>query len=163
MYNILIKRFSKATLVVFGLLLTMSVKSQKYKTFSDTTRLNKKYGEISLEISKLNSRLIEEKNKTNNYHSKSTSSTDNATASAEKSKEQATVATNGNTKETKRAVKDAKIADKKANNAKQAIADEKANSETIRQLTVEIDKKQKLLKDLDAQRAAIFAGAVPLG
>ena len=110
----------------------------------------------------MNSRLIEEKNKTVDYHSRSTSSAGDAASTAEASKVQANVATNGSTKDTKKAVKDAKIADKKANNAKDALADENSNSKIIRQLTAKIDQKQKLLRDLDSQRAAIFAGATPI-
>jgi hypothetical protein len=162
MYNIFSKRFLVSIFIMSGLLLTMSAQSQKYKSMEDTTRLNKKYGEISLEISKLNSKLIEEKNKTVYYHSKSASSASDAASTAETSKVQANVATNGKTKDTKKAVKDAKIADKKANNAKDAIADENSNSKIVRQLTDQIEQKQKLLRDLDSQKAAIFARGTPL-
>jgi hypothetical protein len=143
-------------------LFAVSAQGQKYKTMSDTTQLNKKYGEISLEISKLNTKLIEEKNKTDDFHSKSTSSASDAVATGQASKNQADVATNGNTSDTKKAVKDAKEADYKANDAKNAVADEKSNSKKIRQLNAQIEQKQKLLRDLDSQRAAIFASSLPV-
>jgi type II secretory pathway component GspD/PulD (secretin) len=159
MNSIFFKRLPICSIAIPALMLTMSVQGQQYKTLSDTTQLNKKYGEISLEISKLNTKLIEEKNKTVDYHSKSTSSAGDAVATAQASKDQADVATSGNTTDTKKAVKDAKEADNKANDAKDAVADEKSNAKKIRQLSAQIDQKQKLLRDLDAQRAAILAGA----
>ena len=157
-----VKSFLSTSFVLTGLLFATAVQGQKYKTMSDTTRLNKEYGEISLEISKLNTLLIEEKNKTANYHSKTSSSAEDATATAQASKDQADVATNGNTTDTKKAVTDAKEADKKANNAKDAVSDEKKNIKNINKLTAQIDQKQKLLRDLDSQRAAIMGNSIPV-
>jgi hypothetical protein len=162
MNPISIKRVLSTSLILTVLFLTNVVQGQKYKSMSDTTRLNKEYGEISLEISKLNTRLIEEQNKTANYQSKTSSSAGDAAATAQKSKDQAAVATDGNTSDTKKAVNDAKDADKKANNAKNAVSDEKNNSKKIKQLTAQIDQKQKLLRDLDSQRAAIMANSSPV-
>ena len=147
--------------VLIALFVTGVVQGQKYKTISDTTRLNKEYGEISLEISKLNTKLIEEKNKTVDYQSKSSSSAQDAIATGQASKNQAAVATDGNTTDTKKAVKDAKEADKKAQNAKNAISDEKKNNKRINELTAQIEQKQKLLRELDSQRAAIMANYIP--
>ena len=151
-----ILNFSAILIALFGINVAQG---QKYKTFSDTTRLNKEYGEISLEISKLNSKLIEEKNKTVDYHSKTSSSVKDAESTAQASKDQADVATSGNTTDTKKAVTDAKNADKKANNAKDAASDEKKNSKKINELTAQIEQKQKLLRDLDSQRAAIMSNS----
>jgi len=162
MYYKNIKRIVSATFILTGLLFTTVAHGQKYKTMSDTTSLNKEYGEISLEISKLNTKLIEEKNKTADYRTKTTSTAGDAVATAQASKDQADVATNGNTTDTKKAVTDAKEADKKANNAKNAVSDEKKNNQKIKELTAQIDQKQKLLRDLDSQRAAIMANSVSL-
>jgi len=159
MYYKNIKRILSISLVLTGLLSATVAHGQKYKTMSDTTNLNKEYGEISLEISKLNTKLIEEKNKTADYHSKTSSSAGDAVATAQASKDQADVATNGNTTDTKKAVTDAKEADKKANNAKNAVSDEKKNNQKIKELSAQIDQKQKLLRDLDSQRAAIMVNA----
>ena len=157
-----IKRIVSISFILTGLLFTTVAHGQKYKTMSDTTRLNKEYGEISLEVSKLNTKLLEEKNKTADYHSKTSSSAGDAVATAQASKDQADVATNGNTKDTKKAVTDAKEADIKANDAKNAVSDEKKNNKKIKELTAQIDQKQKLLRDLDSQRAAIMANSSSL-
>jgi hypothetical protein len=154
------RRVSSASLILTLLFLTSVVQGQKYKSMSDTTRLNKEYGAISLEVAKLNTKLIEEQNKTADYRSKTSSTAGDAVSTAQVSKDQAAVATNGNTTDTKKAVNDAKNADKKANNAKNAVSDEKNNNKKINQLTAQIDQKQKLLRDLDSQRAAIMGGAV---
>jgi hypothetical protein len=162
MNYIYIKRIAGTSLILTLLFLTNVVRGQKYKSMSDTTRLNKEYGAISLEMSKLNTKLIEEQNKTADYHSKTSSSAGDAVATAQVSKDQAAVATNGNTADTKKAVSDAKDADKKANNAKNAVSDEKNNNKKINQLTAQIEQKQKLLRDLDSQRAAIMAGSMTI-
>lgn len=154
-----LKRVSSTSLILIALLITTAAHAQKYKTFADTTRLNKEYGEISLEISKLNTKLQEEKNKTADYHSKTSSTAVDAVTTAQTSKDQADVATDGNTSDTKKAVTDAKAADKKANDSKDAIADEKKNTNKINELNAQIDQKQKLLRELDSQRAAIMSGS----
>jgi len=58
-------------------------------------------------------------------------------------------------------VKDAKKADRKANDAKDAVADEKNNNKRINKLTEQIEKKQKNLTDLDQQRAIIMLQLTP--
>ena len=156
------KRILGTSLILGGLFVTTAAHAQKYKTMADTTRLNKEYGEISLEISKLNTKLQEEKNKTADFHSKTSSTAGDAVATAQASKDQADVATNGNTSDTKKAVSDAKAADKKANDSKDAIADEKKNGKKINELNAQIEQKQKLLRDLDSQRAAIMANSLPV-
>ena len=160
MNSIYIKRVLTTSFILTVIFLTNAARAQKYKSMSDTTRLNREYGAISLEISKLNTKLIEDQNKTADYHAKTSSSAVDAVTTAQTSKDQANVATNGNTTDTKKAVNDAKDADKKANNAKNAVSDEKHNNKKIDQLTAQIEQKQKLLRDLDSQRAAIMAGAV---
>ena len=157
-----IKRILSTSFFLTALFITTAAHAQKYKTLADTTRLNKEYGEISLEISKLNTKLQEEKNKTADFHSKTSSTAGDAVATAQASKDQADVATNGNTSDTKKAVSDAKAADKKANDSKDAIADEKKNGKKINELNAQIEQKQRLLRDLDSQRAAIMAGVASL-
>jgi hypothetical protein len=159
MYYKNIKRILSIGFILAGLLFTTTAHAQKYKTLSDTTSLNKEYGEISLEISKLNTKLIEEKNKTADYRSKTSSSAVDAAATGQASKDQADVATSGNTSDTKKAVTDAKEADKKANDAKDAVSVEKKNNKKIKELTAQIDQKQKLLRELDSQRAAIMTSS----
>ena len=141
--------------------LSLTASAQKYKSVSDTTALNKAYGKISLEMSKLNTRLLEAKNKTAGYQQKTSSTASDAVNSGQNSKKQAATATSGNTSDTKKAVRDAKRADREANNAKDAAADEKRNNKKIDQLTASIEKKQKQLHELDIQRAAIMAQLNP--
>jgi len=133
-----------------------STKAQKYKTFADTAKLNKEYGQISLDIAKLNTKLLEEQNKTADFHSKSASTAKEAVSSGQDSRDQASIATDGNTTDTKKALKNAKKADQKANAAKDAISEETNNSKKINQLNAQIAKKQKQLDDLDKQRAEIM-------
>jgi hypothetical protein len=152
------RQFFFLAICLSSLLFPNRISAQQYKTVSDTARLNKEYGEISLEISKLNTRLISEQNKTADFHSKTASAANDATATAQASKDQANLATDGNTTDTKKAVTDAKSANKKANDSKNAIKDESQNGKIITQLTAQIDQKKKLLRDLDSQRAAIMAG-----
>ena len=157
-----LKRVLSTSFILTALFITTVAHAQKYKTLADTTRLNREYGEISLEISKLNTKLQEEKNKTADFHSKTSTTAGDAVATAQASKDQADVATNGNTSDTKKAVSDAKAADKKANDSKDAIADEKKNGKKIDALNAQIEQKQKLLRDLDSQRAAIMASLLPV-
>jgi hypothetical protein len=116
---------------------------------------------FSLDISKLNTKLIEAKNKTAGYQQKISSTASDAVSSGQSSKDQAATATSGNTTDTKKAVRDAKRADREANNAKDAIADEKKNNKKIDELTASLEKKQKQLDELDIQRAAILAQLNP--
>jgi len=146
-----------------AILFSLTAGAQKYKSLSDTTKLNKEYGEISLDISKLNTRLIDEKNKTAELQQKTASTAGDAVTSGQNSKNQAAEATSGNTTDTKKAVRDAKRADRQANNAKDAAANEKKNSRRINDLTAKIEKKQKQLDKLDIQRAAIMAQLQSVG
>lgn len=152
------KRWNLTGFLILGTLFFYGpVSAQKYKTVSDTTRLNKEYGKISLDLSKLNTKLIAEKNKTVDYQSKTISTEKDAVSSGQNSKDQAATATSGNTTDTKKAVRDAKRADREANDAKNAAKDEKKNNQRIKDLTAQIAKKQKALDELDSQKAAIMA------
>jgi chromosome segregation ATPase len=162
MINIYIQRRLAWGLASGMLFLSLSAGAQKYRDASDTTALNKAYGEISLDISKLNTKLIEAKNKTASYQQNTSSTASDAVNSGQASKDQAATATSGNTTDTKKAVRDAKRADREANNAKDAVADEKKNNKKIDQLTASIEKKQRQLDELDTQRAAIMAKLNPM-
>jgi hypothetical protein len=102
MNHLNIKHMVSTSFILTLFLFTTIAYGQKYKTMSDTTRLNKEYGEINLEVSRLNTKLLEEKNKTADYHSKTSSSAGDAVATAQASKDQADVATSGNTTDTKK-------------------------------------------------------------
>ena len=163
MIKIYTQRAIACALAFCAILFSLTADAQKYKSLSDTTKLNKKYGEISLDMSKLNTRLIDAKNKTAELQQKTASTAGDAVTSGQNSKNQAAEATSGNTTDTKKAVRDAKRADRQANNAKDAAADEKKNSKRINELTAKIEKKQRELDKLDVQRAAIMAQLHPIG
>jgi hypothetical protein len=156
----MIKLKQQAILSVFALCIfaiTQSASAQKYKTAADTLKLNKEYSDVSLDISKLNVKLIEAQNKTNGYQSKSSSTAQDATNSAQQSKTDASTATNGNLGDAKIAMKAAKKADNQAKEAKNAKDDESDNIKTIKKLNDKIAEKQEILAGLDRQRAAINA------
>jgi hypothetical protein len=79
------------TLSIFAF--TGIASAQKYKTAADTLKLNKEYADVSLDISKLNLQLVEAKDKTAGYVSKSAYTAQSATSSAMTSKNDAAAAT----------------------------------------------------------------------
>lgn len=161
MTTIITQRVLACALGISTMFFSLTAGAQKYKSLSDTAKLNKEYGKISLDMSKLNTRLIEEKNKTAEYQQKTSSTASDAVTSGQDSKNQAAMATSGNTTDTKKAVIDAKRADREANDAKDAAANEKSNNKKIDELTAKIEKKHKQLEELDMQRAAIMTRLNP--
>ncbi|QEM06518.1 hypothetical protein DIU31_024485 [Mucilaginibacter rubeus] len=160
-------KFNKATTAFCVFAMTtlgfaVSASAQKYKTAADTVKLNKEYGEVTLEISKLNSKLIAQQNKTAGYQSKSASTAQDAVTSAQGSKETASTATNGNVGDAKKAMKQARKANNQANDAKDAMDNQKDNVKDMKDLNEKIDRKKQKLADLDKQRAAIMALTAPV-
>jgi hypothetical protein len=131
------------------------VSAQEYKTAADTLKLNKEYSDVSLEISKLNVKLAEAKDKTAGYDSKTLYTAQSATNSAQVSKTDASTATNGNLADAKTAMKQAKRANNDAKDAQNAKDDQSDNVKYIDKLTAKRQKKQLELADLDRQMAAI--------
>jgi hypothetical protein len=131
--------------------------AQKYKTTADTIKLNKKYGDVKVELAKLNSKLIEEQDKTAGYQSKIVSTAQDAATSAQSSKETAATATNGDMGDAKIAMKQARKASDRADDAGDAKSDKYDNAKDIRKLTEKINKKKEILTDLEEQKAAIMA------
>ena len=136
---------------------TQSVFAQKYKTAADTVKLNKEYGEVNLELAKLNASLIQEQNKTSGLQSKSTSTSQDASASAQHSKETASTATDGSDADAKAAMKQARKANNEAGDAKDAKNNQANNAKKIEALQEKIAKKQAELADLAKQKADIMA------
>jgi len=147
--------FGALTLCMFAF--SGIVSAQKYKTAADTLKLNKEYSDVSLEISKLNVKLIEAKDKTAGYDSKTLYTAQSATNSAEVSKSDAATATDGKLTDAKTAMKQAKKADKDAKDAKNAKDDQSNNIKDIDKLTAKIQEKKLVLADLDRQKTAIIA------
>lgn len=144
-------------LLCFSLIfISENTQAQKYKTASDTIRLNKEYAQLRLDIANLNSKLSDEKEKTADYQLSTSSTSDKATRSAQQSKTQAATATNGNTSDTRQAVRDAKRANRKARSARKAKSNEKDHNKRIKALESQIAKKQSRLRKLDLERAAIM-------
>ena len=130
--------------------------AQKYKTAADTVELNKEYKSITADVAELNTKLTADNSKSTDYQQKTAKAKQDAQDAAEKSKEQANVATNGNMKDIKKELKDAKQADNEAKDAKDAASDEKANQKQIKYLNAQIAKKKSKLDELDKERAAIM-------
>ena len=147
------------TFTFSAILLTQTVFAQKYKTAADTVKLNKEYGEITLDIAKLNTNLIEQQNKTAGYQSKATSTASDAVSAAQNSKETAATATDGCLSDAKAAMKQARKANNDANDAQNAKNDEANNVKKINEINDKIAKKQAVLTDLAQQKAAILSSA----
>jgi len=147
---------------ISGILFAQTASAQKYKTADDTVKLNKEYGEVTLDIAKLKANLVEQKNKTYNFQTKSASTAQDAASSAQYSKETAATATDGSVSSAKKAMKQAKKANKQANNAKNAKEDQEDNVKKIADLQEKIEKKQAVLTDLDKQRADIMQRITPM-
>ncbi|MEO6850110.1 MAG: hypothetical protein ABI166_05750 [Mucilaginibacter sp.] len=120
-------------------------------------KLNKEYSDISLDIAKLNIKLVEAQNKASGFQSNSVTTAQNATNSAQQSKTDAATATNGNLDDAKTAMKQAKKANNQAKDAKNAKDDESDNVRDINKLNAKILEKQQQLVELDKERAAIKA------
>jgi hypothetical protein len=139
-----------------AILFTQTVFAQKYKTAADTVKLNKAYGEVTLDISKLNSNLIEEQNKTPEFDAKSASTAHSAVTSAEYSKQTEFIASNGNFDDAKAAMKQQKKANIEAKNARDAKNNQADNLDKIDKINIQIAKKQAELVDLNGQKADII-------
>jgi hypothetical protein len=139
------------------ILLTQIAFAQKYKTAADTIKLNKEYGEVTLDIAKLNTNLIEQQNKTAGYQSKATSTASDAVTAAQNSKETASTATDGSLSDAKSAMKQARRANSDAKDANKAKNNEADNVKNIKDINEKIAKKQAVLADLAQQKANILS------
>ena len=161
-HNSIMKKFNtiKSLALTFtfsAILLTQTVFAQKYKTSADTVKLNKEYGEVTLDIAKLNTNLIEQQNKTAGYQSKATSTASDAVTAAQNSKETASTATDGNLSDAKAAMKQARKENNDANDARGAKNNEASNVKNINDINEKIAKKQAVLADLAQQKANILS------
>jgi hypothetical protein len=139
-----------------AILSTQSLFAQKYKTVADTVKLNKAYGEVTLDISKLNTDLIEEQNKTPEYQAKSDLTAQNAETSAEYSKQTALIASDGHFADIKAAMKQSQKANNEAKNAMDAKNNQADNLDKIDKINIKIAKKQAELVELNGQKADII-------
>ena len=136
---------------LFGLLCTIAslpLVAQKYKTASDTIKLNKEYVEVANEVAELTAKLTVAQNNLPGYHSKSEKAVHNAQETAQKSSDQAHKATNGDLDDAKSAKKKAKKALNDAEDAGDAKEDVKDQEKKIDKLTTELQKKQRIFEQI---------------
>ncbi|MBC7934113.1 MAG: hypothetical protein H7Y86_01960 [Rhizobacter sp.] len=131
--------------------------AQKYKSASDTIKLNKAYIKLQADIADLDAKLIKSKNELPSYEEKVREANKDAADAASASSDQASKANNGK-------IKDAKKAKKKANKAYGEARDSQAADGKLKDLQRKIShyeedltRKQQQLQELDQMRAAINA------
>jgi hypothetical protein len=129
--------------------------AQKYKSASDTVKLNKEWVDVSNDIAELTAQLSIAQNNLPGYQSKSAQTKSDAQETAQKSSDQAYKATNGDLGDAKSAKKKAKKALNDAEDASDAKDDVKKQEKKIDKLTMQLQKKQKNLQELDEMRTAI--------
>ena len=137
------------------LLVGLTASSQKYKSASDTVKLNKEWVEVSNDIARLTSELTIAQNNLPGYNSKAVDAVSDAQSSAQKSSDQAYKATNGDLGDAKTAKKDAKKALNDAEDASDAKDNAKHQEKKIDTLRGQLQKKQKRLAELEEMRSAI--------
>lgn len=146
-------KFLLPTFVLIAL--SSPVFSQKYKTASDTVKLNKEYVDVSNDIAELASKLTIAQNNLPGYHKRASDATSNAKNSADESSRSASKATNGDLGDTKSAKKKAGQALNRAEDARDADNKTKDQDKKIAKLSSQLQKKQERLQELDAMRLAI--------
>jgi chromosome segregation ATPase len=137
------------------LVASLPAASQKYKSASDTTKLNKEYVEVSNEIAELTAELTIAQNNLPGYMSKAAKANTDAQGTAQKSSDQAYKATNGDLGDAKSAKKKAKRALNDAEDASDARNDKIKQEKKIDKLTSKLQTKQKTLQELEEMRTAI--------
>ena len=128
------------------LLFTMAgipVFSQKYKSASDTVKLNKEIVEVSNDVAELTSKLTIAQNNLPGYHSKSAKATKDAHVTAQSSSDQAYKATNGDLGDAKSAKKKANKASNDAEDAADAKDDVKSQEKKIDKMSTELHKRHQ--------------------
>jgi len=134
---------------------SLSSSAQKYKSASDTVKLNKEWVDVSNDIARLTSELTIAQNNLPGYNSKAVDAVSDAQTSAQKSSDQAYKATNGDLGDAKAAKKKANKALNDAEDASDAKDKAKDQEKKIDKLTVQLQKKQKRKEELEEMRSAI--------
>ncbi|MFI5158662.1 MAG: hypothetical protein ACHQF4_07330 [Sphingobacteriales bacterium] len=150
-------KFINFVFSVILLTISASVSAQKYKTPSDTVKLNQEYVKVSNDIADLSAQLSIAQNNLPGYQSKANTATGDAQSAATASSSSASKATNGNIADSKSARNDADNAYDKAKDSRSANNNVGNQNEKIRKLKTELKKKQQRLEDLKSMRAAIYA------
>jgi hypothetical protein len=129
--------------------------SQKYKRVEDTAKLNKEYVNITNDIVELNAKLTIAQNNLPGYKSKAIAAGTDADNAATNSSNQAAKAINGDVGDAKKAKRRAKKAYNEAKDSRSASNNVSDQEDKITRLTLQINKKQQRLQELDVMRLAI--------
>jgi DNA-binding transcriptional regulator GbsR (MarR family) len=149
----------KKTIYLICLLITLmtglTAFPQKYKTVEDTAKLNKEYVNVSNDIVELNAKLTIAQNNLPGYKSKAIAADTDAQNAAANSSNQASKATNGEIDDAKKAKRKAKKAYEEAKDSRAANNNVSDQEDKITKLSLQINKKQQRLQELDVMRLAI--------
>lgn len=143
---------------LFVLLFTMagfSASSQKYRSASDTVKLNKEWVNVSNDIAELTSKLTIAQNNLPGYQAKAGEAISEAQKSADESSQQASKATNGDLGDAKSAKKKAGKALDRAEDARDADKKIESQDKKIAKLSAQLAKKQERLRELEEMRSTI--------
>jgi hypothetical protein len=151
----IMKRTVLFLLVAVCLMGSLPAASQKYKSASDTAKLNKEWVEVSNDIAELTAELTIAQNNLPGYRSKAEKATTDAQGTAQQSSDQAYKATNGDLGDAKSAKKKAKKALNDAEDASDAKDNTKKQEKKINKLTAQLQKKQRTLQELEEMRTTI--------
>lgn len=149
----------KKSIQVFSFLIlamaSLSAYSQKYKTIEDTARLNKEYVKVNNDIADLSAKLTIAKNNLPGYQTKAVNADTDAQNAAATSSNQASKATNGDVSDARKAKRKARRAYNEAKDSRSATNNVSDQENKITRLTLQINKKQQRLQELDVMRSAI--------
>lgn len=134
------------------------VLSQKYKTASDTIKLNRELVKVSNDIAELTSKLTIAQNNLPGYHTRAGEATSEAQKSADESRQQASKATNGDLDDAKSAKKKAGKALSRAEDARDANENIKNQDNKIVRLGDQLAKKQQRLSELQEMLTLFRSG-----
>ncbi len=134
---------------------TQTAYSQKYKSVDDTARLTKEYVKLSNDIVDLSAKLKIAQNNLPGYKSKAIAAGTDAQNAAANSSNQASKATNGEIDDAKKAKRKANKAYNEAKDSRTANKNVSDQENKITRLSLQINKKQQRLQELDVMRQAI--------
>ena len=129
--------------------------SQKYKTPDDTAKLNKEYVKVNNDIADLSAKLTIAQNNLPGYKTKAIAAGTDAQDAAANSSNQASKATNGEIDDAKKAKRKAKKAYNEAKDSRAANNNVSDQEDKITRLTLQINRKQQRLQELEVMRLAI--------
>lgn len=149
------KKFMFYVPAILLMMIALPAISQKYKSASDTVKLNKEWVEVSNSIAELQAKLTIAQNNLPGYNNKVGDAVSDAQNAAQQSSQQASKATNGDLGDAKDAKKKAKKALNEAEDAQSAKDKVKSQEKKIDKLNSELQKKQKQLSQLEEMRMNI--------